>query len=189
VPSEVQGLKWSDIAWDVKRITVRSPKTEHHEGKDTRVIPLFKAIEDELLALWSEAEEGAELVFDVRADSNLRTQLQKILRRAGVKQWPKLWQNLRASGCTDLAKNLPVHVATAIAGHSIQIAQEHYWTVTDVDFDKAIGALPAVPTNVPTTDGETSRTESIHEADKESNPGQKPAKNAENGGHCRQNCD
>jgi len=42
-----------------------------------------------------EAEDGAELVFpDVRADTNLRTTLEKIIARAGVKQWPKLWQKL-----------------------------------------------------------------------------------------------
>jgi integrase len=143
IPSEAQGLMWDHIAWDAKRISiVSSSKTEHHSKRAVRIVPLLPQIEKELLALHLEAEEGAELVFpDVRADSNLRTTLEKIIARAGVKQWPKLWQNLRASGATDFARTLPSHVAAAICGHTEQIAQEHYWTVTDSDLDQAIADL------------------------------------------------
>ncbi len=70
---------------------------------------------------------------------------EKIITRAGVKQWPKLWQNLRASGCTDFARSLPSHIAAAICGHTEQIAQEHYWTVTDTDLDSAMRKMPTVP--------------------------------------------
>ncbi len=64
-----------------------------------------------------------------------------MIRRAGVMQWPKLWQNLRASGATDFAKNLPSHVAAAMCGHTEQIAQEHYRTITDGDLDTAMDKL------------------------------------------------
>lgn len=143
IPSEAQGLRWDHIAWDAKRISiVSSSKTEHHARRAVRILPLLPQIEKELLALHLEAEDGAELVFpDVRADSNLRTTLEKIIARAGVKQWPKLWQNLRASGATDFARSLPSHVAAEICGHTEQIAQEHYWTVTDSDLDQAIADL------------------------------------------------
>lgn len=40
-PSEHLALRWIDIDWENKRMTVRSPKTEHHEGQDSRVIPIF----------------------------------------------------------------------------------------------------------------------------------------------------
>jgi integrase len=36
-PSEVLELRWDDIDWERGRMTVRSPKTEHHEGKESRV--------------------------------------------------------------------------------------------------------------------------------------------------------
>jgi len=143
MPSEAQGLRWDDIAWEAKRISiVLSSKTEHHAKRAIRILPLLPAIETELLKLFAEAEDGAEFVFPrLRADSNLRTSLEKILRRAGVQQWPKLWQNLRASGATDFAQSLPSHVAAAICGHTEQIAQEHYWTVTDNDLDIAMEKL------------------------------------------------
>lgn len=45
---------------------------------------------------------------------NLRTQLQRILKRAGLTAWPKLWQNLRATRATELADRYPAHVAAAL---------------------------------------------------------------------------
>ncbi|MFM7929390.1 MAG: hypothetical protein ACKO9Q_16920, partial [Pirellula sp.] len=96
----------------------------------------------ELLKLHLEAEDGSEYVFpDLRADSNLRTTLEKIIQRAGVKQWPKLWHNLRASGVTDFARTLRPHVAAEICGHTEEIAKEHYWQVGESDLDLAIMKL------------------------------------------------
>ena len=40
-PSEHLKLKWEHVDWERDRFTVTSPKTEHHEGKDTRVVPIF----------------------------------------------------------------------------------------------------------------------------------------------------
>jgi hypothetical protein len=100
------------------------------------------SIASELLKLFAEAEEGAEYVFpNIQADTNLRKGFTVMIQRAGVTQWPKLWQNLRASGATDFAKSLPSHVAAAICGHTEQIAQEHYWTITDGDLDTAMDKL------------------------------------------------
>ena len=47
-PSELQRLRWSDIHWAEKRFLVRSPKTEHHEGRKERVVPLFPELRTEL---------------------------------------------------------------------------------------------------------------------------------------------
>jgi integrase len=40
-PSEHLALRWSDVDWERDRIRIHSPKTEHHEGKGERWIPLF----------------------------------------------------------------------------------------------------------------------------------------------------
>lgn len=40
-PSEVLQLKWTDINWKTQRIKIHAPKTEHHEGKESRIVPLF----------------------------------------------------------------------------------------------------------------------------------------------------
>ena len=81
--------------------------------------------------------------------SNLRTTFTKIIRRAGVKVWPKLFHNLRASRETELAAEYPIHVVCEWIGNSAAIAAKHYLTVREEDFERAsqggakFGALEA----------------------------------------------
>ena len=98
-PSEHLALRWGDIDWERGRMTVHSPKTEHHEGGECRIVPIFPELRPLLEAGFDEAPGGAEFVVTRYRDknANLRTQLQKIIKRAGLKPWPKLFHNLRAS--------------------------------------------------------------------------------------------
>ena len=47
------------------------------------------------------------------ANANLRTQLLKILKRAGVEPWPWLFHSMRASRETELLRQHPRHVVCA----------------------------------------------------------------------------
>ena len=139
VPSELAGLKWEHIRFEEKRILiVDSSKNQRHANRQLRKIPMMPILEEHLAAWRNECEPGDEVFPGLSGETNLRTTLQKILVKAGVSQWPKLWQNLRASGCTDFARTLQPHVAAAICGHTVQIAQEHYWQVADTDLDSVI---------------------------------------------------
>lgn len=111
------------------------------EDKGSRTIPLFPELRTALDEAWEVAEPGAEFVITRyrQANINLRTQLERIIEKAGVELWPKLFQNLRACRATELAAEHPAHVAAEWMGHSTLIAQKHYWTVTDGDFDRATG--------------------------------------------------
>ena len=68
---------------------------------------------------------------------NLRTRLLWIIKRAGLKPWPKLWQNLRSTRETELADQFPAHVAAAWIGNSVAVAVKHYLQVTDEHFSEA----------------------------------------------------
>ena len=96
-PSETLALRWQDVDWAHDRITVHSPKTEHHEGGGSRIIPIFSELRPYLEQAWDLAEPGTEYVINRYRDSNanLRTQLLRIIRRAGVEPWGKPFQNLR----------------------------------------------------------------------------------------------
>ncbi len=111
-------------------------------------------------------EATSEFVFPgLNGNTNLRSTLEKIIKRAGVKLWPKLWQNLRASGATDLARTLPSHVAAEICGHTEQVAREHYWTVTGSDFDQALASMPKIfEADCGHNEGHLGATEGISEA-------------------------
>ena len=72
---------------------------------------------------------------------NLRTQLRRIIKRAGLNPWPKLFQNLRSTRQTELAEEYPMHVVCAWIGNSQAVAMEHYLQITDEHFEQAAGAL------------------------------------------------
>ncbi len=138
-PTEIVALRWCDIDWHQKRMTVYSSKTEHHEGKASRLVPIFPELLPFLEAEWQAADEGQTYVITRYRErtANLRTQLQRIIARAGHEPWPKLWQNLRASRATELANTFPAHVAAAWMGHSKEIANKHHWQVTEEHFEQA----------------------------------------------------
>ena len=139
-PSEHLSLRWQDIDWATGLMNVRSPKTQHHEGHESRQVPIFPELMPHLQAAWDAAPEGSEFVIGRYrgSDTNLRTSLEKIIIRAGLTPWPKLYQNLRATRATELAAEYPSHVAAEWLGHSTQVAQKHYWRVTDADVQKAL---------------------------------------------------
>ncbi len=139
-PSEPLALNWGDVCWDRGRFTVHATKTEHHENAGIRVVPLFPELEPYLLALWNNQGPAEPVIMRYRETRvNLRTQLLKIIGRAGLKPWPKLWQNMRASRETELCKQYPMHVACAWIGHTKAVAAEYYLQVTEADFERAAG--------------------------------------------------
>lgn len=140
-PSEHLLLRWSDVDWARGRITVHSPKTEHHDGGDCRPVPLFPELLPYLREAFELAEAGSEFVITRyrAAKQNLRTQLQRIIKRAGLKPWPKLFQNLRSTRETELMERFPAHVVCAWIGNSLAVAAKHYLQVTDEHFER--GAL------------------------------------------------
>ena len=114
-PSEVLMLRWGDVDWEQSKLLVRSPKTEHHEGKESRLVPIFPELRPYLDAAWDEVGDGVEFVISRYRDgnTNLRTQLNRIIHKAGLKPWPKLFQNLRSTRETELAERFPLHLVTA----------------------------------------------------------------------------
>ena len=114
-PSETQKLRWCDVDWARGRLLIHSPKTEHHEGKETRWIPLFPELREHLDAAFDTPADGSDFVITRYrdGDQNLRTHMLRIIKRAGLKAWPKLFQNLRSTRETELAEIYPLHVVTA----------------------------------------------------------------------------
>ncbi len=149
VPSEALSLRWADVLWAENRLCVPSPKTEHLAGRGYRVIPLFKSLRPFLDRQWEESPEGAIYVFPEEyrlraqgtggwAGCNLRSNLLKILRRAGLGPWPRLWHSMRASAQTDLAARHPLPTVCRWLGNSQAVAMRHYVDVTDADFERAL---------------------------------------------------
>jgi len=149
-PSEVLALRWSDVNWEQQKIIIHSPKTERYEGRESRIIPIFPEIlpyleqvfesHTESVLELERSEPGKEPVITRyrQTNVNLRTQLQRIIKRAGLKSWPRLFQNLRASRETELASEYPLHVATAWIGNTARIAERHYLQIPDAYYERAV---------------------------------------------------
>ena len=150
-PSETLGLRLNDVDWANDRFTVTSPKTEK-QGKPWRVIPLFPELRPHLEDMLALAPAGAEFFINRYRDknANLRTQFNRILKRAGATPWPRLFQNLRASRETELSNEFPLHVVTAWLGNSPSVAAKHYLQITDEHYAQAIAQ---VASNVGATGG------------------------------------
>ena len=112
---------------------------EHLEDDGERRVPLFPELRLYLEEAFERAEEGAIHVITRYRDtnSNLRTQLKRIIRRAAVKPWPRLLQNLRSSRETELTEVFPVHVVCQWLGNSPRVGREHYLQVTEEHFQCA----------------------------------------------------
>ena len=70
----------------------------------------------------------------------MRTQFERLIKRAGLKQWPNLWNTLRSTRETELAQIHPLHVVCEWIGNSPAVGQRHYLKPTDEDFDRAVRA-------------------------------------------------
>ena len=142
-PSEHLALKWADIDWERSRMLIHSCKTEHHEGGESRVCPIFPELLPYLREAFEAAEEGSEYVVTIyrgrnNRNTNLRTQFLRIVHKAGLNPWPRLFQNLRSTRQTELCQKFPEHIVCAWIGNSRPVAREHYLQVTDADFERAI---------------------------------------------------
>jgi integrase len=140
-PSEVLSLRWSDINWDPSEgeMHVQSPKTEHHPGKESRFVPIFSILRPHLERAFEAAPEGAVYVVneayrlkalgpDGWRSVNLRTPFERIIQRAGLKPWVRLFHNLRSSRETELhAENrFSANEICQWMGHSMRVAEKSY---------------------------------------------------------------
>jgi hypothetical protein len=69
--------------------------------------------------------------------ANLRSEMTRLLRCAGVSGWPRLFHSMRASRQTELQREFPLHVVCSWLGNSPRIAQQRYLLVTEDDFARA----------------------------------------------------
>ncbi len=146
-PTEVLALRWSDVDFEKGRLRVDSVKT------GLRFCPIFPKLATILEEAWAKAAEDSPtrkpprdsfVVFRTRyysLESNMRTQLSRIITAAGFSPWEKLFVNLRSSCRTELEEQFPTHVVNAWMGHSTRVAEQHYLQVTEDHWNKARGSF------------------------------------------------
>lgn len=143
-PSEILTLRWQDIDWKRARFTVHASKTEHQADGGVRIVPLFPELLPYLQDCLKQATPDAVRVITKHRDANanLRTQLARIVKKAGLTPWPKLFQNLRSTRETELAEKFPIHVVCKWLGTTTQIASKHYLQITEDHYSQASNTSP-----------------------------------------------
>lgn len=93
-----------------------------------------------LETVFEEAESGTPHVITRhrKPGGNLRTQCVRIVKRAGLNPWPRIFQNLRSSRQTELSEQFAPHVVCKWIGNSPPVARKHYLQVTEDHFKRAI---------------------------------------------------
>lgn len=135
VPHEPLALKWSDVDFALERIRVADDTKTGF-----RMLPLFPLALAALQQLRAATPADQEFVFDRArrsAATTWRDWVLEAITAAGLREWPKLFHNLRASCRTDLEDRFASHVCDAWLGHSSRVARDHYLMVTPQDWEKA----------------------------------------------------
>jgi hypothetical protein len=142
-------------------MSIPEPKVEHHEGRGIRSCPIFpelRSIFDEAFEIFRDKSEYVVAAPQYRAaantamgwkNANLRSEMLRLLRRAGIPGWPRLFHSMRASRQTELQREFPIHVVCSWLGNSPRIAQQSYLLVTEDDFAKAAVAKKVEPPSSP----------------------------------------
>lgn len=162
-PSEPSSLRWGDIGWEHGRFIVTSPKTAHHRGHESRVVPIFPELLPLLEARFDEAEEGDELVLPMmqgKVAAAFRQRVWRTLDRLGVPRWKRVFHNLRSSCQTDLQEKFPAHVVCDWLGHSEAIARLHHLQVLESHFEQAAQNPAQSVSAEPRTGAQTDSTQS-----------------------------
>lgn len=145
VPSELQGLTWADVDMAGRNIVIRSPKTAHHGGDYVmRSVPMFPELVSYLEAWADVVGPGIEVplsspVFPMACDPkvNLRTQFARLIVKAKLSPWEKLFVNLRSSRETELLAAYPAADMCRWMGHSPAVAARFYAQARPEVADKA----------------------------------------------------
>lgn len=131
-PGDMGSLTWDGIDWAGGTLVVMD---ETKTG--FRRVPIFPELRKVLDEAWEQAKEGEpQLLPGLTQEHNLHTDAVRVIARAGLDQWPKLFNNLRASCETEWLRKYPIHRVAAWLGHSPAIALRHYATMELEDFEE-----------------------------------------------------
>jgi integrase len=126
--SEIMPLELTWVDWSHRTLFVKAPKTEHHQGQESRFVPLCEELYGQLMKASELAPEGARFLFGEMRITNtaIDNRLAAACRRAKVIMWPKPKINLRASCEADWLRTYPIDMVATWMGHSPETMLKHY---------------------------------------------------------------
>ena len=152
IPSELVGLRRSEIDWENNCFVVHSPTTKR-KGKSKRIVPIFDLdkpqikLRQYLLEALKEAPESEERIFPAiqpNSSNIMGKWLRAVAKHGNVALWPDPFKNMRRTCEMALLKNgFHPYECEAWVGHTGDVADKHYRQVTDERIAKAVGKIAA----------------------------------------------
>ena len=151
-PSEVFGLEWDRVNFDLNRIVVYRQKTKRDVA-----IPMLPEELHTMRNLWKATNKTHRFVFPHYAtnqsDRSGYQQLKRLVIRAGLTPWERLTTNLRVSLAVDLKlAGLPAETIAEWLDHTEDVHADHYDLISDEEFRRAscvdsgiFGGVPPTP--------------------------------------------
>jgi len=147
-PSEVLSLEWRHVDWERGRLTVPRPRptaTTARQVARSRSSRNCRRTGQKRLHLTEPGQThvtGGDHLAKANGpngwkECNLRTTFDKLVKRAGLEPWPRLFHNLRLSRETELLEEFSVHVVALWMGHDAKVSLKHYAQMTEEHFDRA----------------------------------------------------
>jgi integrase len=142
--SETRSLKWENVDFVNRSIDVPGAKSSKRnlDGSKKirwRKIPLYPELLEPLKDCFDPAEEFV-LSGITGTDANVYNTFRRIVKKAGLTPWPRLWHNLRASRDSELsATGLSDHAVSQLMGNSPKVSRDHYKFITQETFESLKG--------------------------------------------------
>jgi integrase len=150
-PSETHSVTWGDVDWGRNALRVFAPKTGQ-----TRMVPICADLMAILRDAWDAAPVGATTIVGMPSNNRHRG-LKAIIKRAGLNEWPKLFQTFRQTRRSEwIDAGVPAAYVNAWLGHSGSVGDRHYTVLSETIFQAATAAVEcpvAEPQNVSAKSG------------------------------------
>ena len=147
IPSELLGLRRSEIDLEKSIFTVHSPKTER-QGKAYRIVPIFDLekprikLRQYFLDVLKEMPEGEDEIFpEIKPNSSNRMikWFNRVAGCGGVVPWEEPFKNMRRTCASVLRDAFPEKSVNRWLGHTQEVAIKSYVVVRDEDIARAAG--------------------------------------------------
>jgi integrase len=122
MPSEIRELRWSDFKHDLAVVEIHATKTDK-----PRSVPVMPSLRELLLEEQPPSDES-EFVFPrLRQYPSLSTAMRRIIRKSGIKSYPRALHTLRRSCITDwVSVHTTIAEVAEWAGHGVPVMTKHY---------------------------------------------------------------
>jgi len=132
--SETHSVKWSDVDWDRRILTIHAAKTDSQ-----RQAPIRPEMMVLLKESFSKRDKRVKEIVDLKTNNRSRS-FKQLLKRANIEPWEDIFQHLRRCCRTQLLnEGHPPHAVSRWLGHGQQVGDDHYTMLTADVFDKVTG--------------------------------------------------